>query len=80
MKGTPPDPWDDAALARFQARVAAFRRRGFTEQDADGLAERLHLLDVQAEGRALCLTCRYLAGAADTIARPAWRVIWRPSW
>lgn len=60
------DAWDDATIARFQARVAAFRRRGFAEQDADDLAERSHLLDVQAEGRALCLTCRHLAGAVAT--------------
>ncbi len=60
------DAWDDATIARFQARVAAFRRRGFTEQDADDLAERSHLLDVQAEARALCLTCRHLAGAVAT--------------
>lgn len=60
------EPWNDGAIARFQARVAAFRRRGFTEQDADDLAERSHLLDVQAEGRALCLTCRHLAGAVAT--------------
>lgn len=56
-------PWDDAAIGRFLARVAALRRRGFAEQDADDLAERLHLLDVQAEGRALCLSCRHLAGS-----------------
>ena len=60
------EPWNDGAIARFQTRVAAFRRRGFTEQDADDLAERSHLLDVQAEGRALCLTCRHLAGAVAT--------------
>ncbi|MBP6252006.1 MAG: hypothetical protein KA387_04585 [Rubrivivax sp.] len=60
------EPWNDGAIARFQARVAAFRRRGFTEHDADDLAERSHLLDVQAEGRALCLTCRHLAGAVAT--------------
>ena len=60
------DAWDDATIARFQARVAALRRRGFTEQAADDLAERSHLLDVQAEGRALCLTCRHLAGAVAT--------------
>ena len=60
------EPWNDGVIARFQARVAAFRRRGFTERDADDLAERSHLLDVQAEGRALCLTCRHLAGAVAT--------------
>lgn len=56
------EPWDDAAIGRFQARVQRIRRRGFGEQDADDLAERLHLLDVQAEGRVLCLTCRHLRG------------------
>jgi hypothetical protein len=60
------EPWNDGAIARFQARVAAFRRRGFTERDADDLAERSHLLDVQAEGRALCLTCQNLSGAVAT--------------
>ena len=60
------EPWDDGAIARFQALTGHIRRHGFTEQDADDLAERLHLLDVQAEGRALCLTCRHLAGAVAT--------------
>ena len=57
------DPWDDAAIARFQARTGRLRRFGFGEHDAEDLAERLHLLDVQAEGRALCLSCRHLAGS-----------------
>jgi len=60
------DPWDDGAIARFQARTRHIRRHGFSEQDADDLAARSHLLDVQAEGRALCLTCRHLAGAVAT--------------
>lgn len=58
--------WDDATIARFQARRRHIRRRGFTERDAADLAERSHLLDVQAEGRALCLTCRHMAGAVAT--------------
>lgn len=57
------DPWDDATIARFQARVTTIRRRGFTEEDADDLAERLHLRDVHADHRALCLECRHLAGS-----------------
>lgn len=60
------EPWDDAAIARFQGRVQRIRRRGFGEQDADDLAERLHLRDVHADHRALCLECRYLAGTAAT--------------
>lgn len=57
------EAWDDAAIARFQARVASIRRRGFGEQAAEDLAERAHLLDVQAEGRSLCLDCRHLIGS-----------------
>lgn len=53
------DPWDDAAIARFQARAGLIRRDGFDEQDADDLAERLHLRDVHADYRHLCLECRH---------------------
>lgn len=60
------EPWSEADMARFLARVAALRRRGFAEQDAQDMAERLHLLDVQAEGRVLCLDCRHLAGSTAT--------------
>ena len=61
-------PWDDAAIARFVARVALFMRRGFNATDADDLAERLHLRDVQGDDRRLCLECVHLRG------RPgAWR-------
>lgn len=60
------EPWDDAAIGRFQARVQRIRRRGFGEQDADDLAEWLHLRDVHADHRALCLECRHLAGTAAT--------------
>jgi hypothetical protein len=60
------EPWSPADIARFITRVAAAQRRGFGEHDAEDLAERLHLLDVQAEGRVLCLGCRHLAGTSAT--------------
>ncbi|MFP5399676.1 MAG: hypothetical protein ACLGIT_15230 [Gammaproteobacteria bacterium] len=60
------DPWDDAACARFEARARHLMRLGYGAQDAEDLAERLHLLDVQAEGRALCLGCRHLTGSTAT--------------
>lgn len=60
------EPWDDAAIGRFRARVQCMRRRGFGEQDADDLAERLHLRDVHADYRVMCLECRYLAGTLAT--------------
>jgi hypothetical protein len=56
------EPWTAADIARFIARVAAVQRRGFAERDAEDVAERLHLLDVQSEALALCLGCRHLSG------------------
>jgi hypothetical protein len=53
------DAWDDGAIARFQARTRHIRRLGFTAQDADDLAERLHLRDVHADYRHLCVECRH---------------------
>lgn len=62
------EPWDDATCARFVARVSMFLRRGLNAADADDLAERLHLRDVQGDDRHLCLECRHLAGRSG-----AWR-------
>ena len=58
------EAWDDAAIARFVARVALLMRRGINATDADDLAERLHLRDVQGDDRALCVECRQLGGRA----------------
>lgn len=57
-------PWDDAAIARFQARMALFLRRGIAPVDANDLTERLHLRDVHGDDRALCVECRHLVGRA----------------
>ena len=58
--------WDGIAIARFQVRAAALRRRGVGDDDADDLAEQLHLRDVQADRRIYCLECRHLAGSLST--------------
>ena len=60
------DAWDEGANARFEARTAAIRRRGFDAQDAKDLAEQLHLRDVRADHRHACLECRHLAGSVST--------------
>lgn len=60
------EPWDDATIARFVARVGLFLRRGISATDADDLAERLHLRDVDEDDRAMCLECRHLAGSSAT--------------
>jgi hypothetical protein len=54
------EPWDDAVCGRFVARVALFMRRGINATDADDLAERLHLRDVQGDDRGMCLECERL--------------------
>lgn len=56
------EPWNDAACARFVARVSLFLRRGIGTTDADDLAERLHLRDVHADDRVICVECHHLAG------------------
>jgi len=53
------EPWDDAAIGRFQARVLRLLRQGFGASDADDLAERLHLRDVEVDDRVLCVECRH---------------------
>jgi hypothetical protein len=55
-------PWDDAAISTFTQRVVLFLRRGINATDADDLAERLRLRDLQGDDRRLCLECRHLAG------------------
>ena len=53
------DSWSEAVIARFQARTAAIQRHGFAEQDAEDLAEQLHLRDVHADFRQLCVECSH---------------------
>ena len=62
------EPWDDAAIAPFQASAAAIQRRGFTQEDAGILAEQLRLRDLHADYRHLCLECSHLGGRVG-----AWR-------
>ncbi len=56
------EPWDDTAISRFVARVSLFLRRRIDATDADDLAERLHLRDVQGDDRVLCVECAHLRG------------------
>lgn len=65
------EPWNDAAIGRFVARVSLFLRRGIHATDADDIAERLHLCDVQGDARVLCLECAHLSGRRCGNARAA---------
>jgi hypothetical protein len=53
------EPWSEAVIARFQARAASVQRHGHGEQDAEDLAERLHLRDVDGDDRVLCVECSH---------------------
>jgi hypothetical protein len=55
--------WTTGQIAAFEARRDAILERGFSTEDAEDLAERLHLRDVTADPRRLCLECRHLSGA-----------------
>lgn len=52
-------PWGHAAIVHFVARVSMLMRSGFDAADADDLAERLHLRDVQADDRSCCIECKH---------------------
>jgi hypothetical protein len=69
------ESWDDMACARFVARVALFMRRGINATDADDLAERLHLRDVQGDDRATCLECERLDARGRCLAAAAGEVL-----
>ena len=53
------EPWDEAAIARFQSRVQRIARLGIATDDADDLAERLHLRDLDDDDRHLCPECAH---------------------
>ena len=53
------EAWDDGAIVRFQARVRRLARLSLNTDDADDLAERLHLRDVEGEDRTLCVECSH---------------------
>ena len=56
------DPWTPEEIARFQGRAARFVRLGLNAQDAEDLAETLHLRDITADHRHMCIECRHLKG------------------
>ena len=60
------DPWNDDVIERFKTRVRRLLALRFNPQDAEDLAERLHLRDVHADYRVLCIECSRLAGSAAT--------------
>jgi hypothetical protein len=60
-------PWNNAAIGRFNARVQRFRGFGWSEQDAEDLAERAHLADIERDDRRPCLECARFRGVAGNL-------------
>jgi hypothetical protein len=51
--------WTDADIAAFLARRARLLRWGWTEPDAERLAERMVIRDREADARVSCTDCAY---------------------
>ncbi len=49
--------WDDAVIVRFQRRLTLLLQRGLDATEADDLAERLHLRDVDRDDSRCCFEC-----------------------
>mgnify|MGYP003405171820 FL=1 len=53
-------PWGDKEIRRFQFRVELFKRRGWSEADAETWADRLFERDYERDDRRLCIECKNL--------------------
>ncbi|MDP1647418.1 MAG: hypothetical protein Q8M01_04355 [Rubrivivax sp.] len=53
--------WDDAEISTFVSRHARLLALGFTDGDADDLAERLTLRDRDCDDRRVCVECAHYA-------------------
>ncbi len=54
------ESWDDAAIARFTARTDLLEGLGLVPQNAEDIAERLHLRDVERDDLRICLECAHM--------------------
>lgn len=53
-------PWGDREISRFTFRTALFKRRGLLESEAELLADRLALRDMERDDRRVCLECKHV--------------------
>jgi len=53
-------PWGDREISRFTFRTALFQRRGLLESEAELLADRLALRDMEKDDRRVCDECAHL--------------------
>jgi len=60
--------WDDGEKARFTQRIAQFALRGFDQQDAEDLADRLALRDRNGDDLRMCVECSHLGERGRCLA------------
>lgn len=56
------ESWTAATIIAFNRRHDALIRRGFSDADAEGMAERLHVRDIEGDDRVTCTECAHLRG------------------
>lgn len=67
-------PWSEAVIHLFLRRQDRLQRLGLGEGDAEDLAERLHLRDVDLDDRSVCVECghaRDLSRCSASAGTPA---------
>jgi hypothetical protein len=52
--------WDETTIARFTDRRDRLMRWGYSEAEAERLAERLAIRDFDGDDRGMCVECRFL--------------------
>lgn len=52
--------WTEVEILRFRHRQFRLQRLKFSPADAEDLAERLHLRDIDDDDRVACIECRHL--------------------
>jgi hypothetical protein len=67
-------PWDDKQIARYQFRVALFKRRGLDEHYAEELADRAFERDFEKDDRRYCIECAELQRSGNCFAAQQGRI------
>lgn len=63
------EPWSEPVIAGFTARVQSLARRGLGQEDAEHVAERLYLRDLEGDARRCCWECSHMGPAGRCLAR-----------
>lgn len=68
------EPWNHDGIAMFTLRRDAFRRRGYSPDNADDLAEKLVRRDAAGDHRRMCVECTHFGDHGRCMAAAAGRL------